>query len=123
MKPLANFGISFLVEAGSGFPYTPQLGLAEEFWRVVVNTNSARRPWTIRVDMRAEKSLNIEGLTLTTYVKITNLLDRRNVLFVYPRTGKPWDAGPQYRGSEEFLKDPSVFDAPRQIRLGFSVSK
>ena len=123
LKPLQNLSFSFLINVGSGFPYTPQLGVAEEFWRTALLVNSARRPWTNRIDVRAEKRLNTSIGNITLYTKITNLFDSRNILFVWPITGEPWDAGPFYRGSEEYLKNPTYFDAPRQIFFGIKYAK
>jgi outer membrane receptor protein involved in Fe transport len=122
LRPLQNFGMSFLISLGSGFPYSPQLGIAEEQWRTALLINSARRSWTHRIDLRAEKKLQTFLGNFTLYSKITNLLDTRNALFVYPITGEPWDAGPFYRGSEEYLKNPTVFDAPRQIHVGIKIA-
>ena len=85
--------------------------------------NSARRPWTNRIDVRAEKRLNTSIGNITLYTKITNLFDSRNILFVWPINGEPWDAGPFYRGSEEYLKNPTYFDAPRQIFFGVKYAK
>jgi len=61
------------------------------------------------------------GLTYSAFVKVTNLFDTKNVLWVYPLTGKPWDAGPTTTLSEDYQRNPSVYEAPRQVRVGVSI--
>jgi len=106
--------LELAAEAGSGLPYTPFVDVG-----VQVPTNSARRPWTLRSDAvlrwRAERSRR--GLEL--WLAVENLLDRRNVVRVYPATGKPFDDPRGLIGSTpDALHDPARVEAPRQLRLG-----
>lgn len=83
--------------------------------------NSARMPWTFRVDMRLNKNFKVMGLSLSAFLKIKNLFDAKNVQSIYPLTGKPWDAGPTSYSSEDFIRNPLAYDIPRQIYAGFGL--
>jgi hypothetical protein len=121
IKPLANSGANFITQVRSGLPYTPQAIAYPELDLALID-NSARMPWTFRVDMRLDKSFNVFGLTMTGYLKIHNLFDTKNVLSVYSVTGKPWDAGPGGHLSEDIQRSPTAYDTPRQVFAGLSLN-
>jgi len=120
IKPLANLGANLLVSIKSGLPYTPEVLYYPELERAMIR-NSARKPWTARADLQARKNFELLGLTYSAFVKVINLFDTKNVLWVYPLTGKPWDAGPITTLSEDYQRNPSVYEAPRQVRVGVSI--
>jgi outer membrane receptor protein involved in Fe transport len=120
MRPFSNLGVNILAQFKSGLPYTPQVLYFPELERTMIR-NSARYPWTTRIDLRAWKGFNLLGINFTVFVKINNLFDTKNVVWVYPLTGKPWDAGPTTPLSEDFQRNPSFYKAPRLIRMGLSV--
>lgn len=122
-QPLEKTHFNFLINAGSGFPYTPWLGVEEEYWRRALTVNAGRKPWTIRVDLRAERDFSLFGLDTKFVVKVLNLFDRRNSIVVEPVTGRTWEPGPFYSGSDDQLKNPTHYDSPRQIFVGFTISK
>ncbi|MBN1352141.1 TonB-dependent receptor [candidate division KSB1 bacterium] len=122
IKPLERLNFNFLLNAGSGFPYTPWLGVQEEYWRRELTTNSARKPWMVRVDLRAERAIGLFGLESKIVLKVLNLFDRRNSIVVESVTGRTWDPGPFYSGSDDALKNPAHYDTPRQIYLGLAIS-
>ncbi len=132
---LENAGINIQVNAGSGFPYTPTdvsyIDLGSNTGRWMAPLNSQTAPWTFRIDLRADKTLEVTRQTsLNVYVEILNLLDTRNVRSVFESTGDPNDNG--FPGSpggqhlnERQLQQYDVwfhngfrFDTPRQARLG-----
>jgi hypothetical protein len=121
IKPLERTTFNFLINAGSGFPYTPWLGVKEEYWRRALTINAGRKPWTIQVDLRFEKGFDLAGVETKFVAKVLNLLDRRNSIVVEPVTGRTWDPGPFYSGSEDALKNPTHYDTPRRIYLGLSI--
>ncbi|MDQ7041407.1 MAG: TonB-dependent receptor [Rhodothermus sp.] len=110
--------------------------------------NSSTTPWYFRTDLRIEKGFSFGRATATAYMYIENLLNRRNPINVYLRTGNPFDdgflsnpelseeivrgQGPDYvyyyqqinlRNRQHYIADEGVdlFDRPRQVRLGLRV--
>ncbi len=120
IKPLADFGANFIAQIRSGLPYTPAAITYPELDKTMID-NSARMPWTFRVDMRLNKNFKVMGLSLSAFLKIKNLFDAKNVQSIYPLTGKPWDAGPTSYSSEDFIRNPLAYDIPRQIYAGFGL--
>jgi outer membrane receptor protein involved in Fe transport len=115
--PLSESGFNLLIQAASGLPYTPYVDPGLE-----VEENSGRMPWTMTADFRADKTFDLGTLRPTVFFEVTNLLDRRNALYVYSRTGKPWDAGKGgMENTADYIRDPSNVGAPRQVRLGVRV--
>ncbi len=117
---------------GSGLPYTK----TDRDGRRLGERNEARLPAAYSVDMRFNKDFAFVGKDrlLTVFLEIENLLDRRNVLDVYTRTGSPDDdaelAGQGLelstsdlgRYNKLFDHDPLNFSAPRTIRTGLEFS-
>lgn len=145
-NPLANSGVCAIVEAGSGFPYTPTniynevtLGPLSPLPRGPIN--SERSDWTLRVDLKANKSFGMRGVDLKVYLWVINLFNRDNEVNVYTGTGEPdntgWLETPEGQsfvtnnstisdasflaGEQKYLlrqNDPANFDIGRQIRFG-----
>jgi hypothetical protein len=127
--------MNFVVTAGSGFPFTPT-EITRYAWagvpsaKVVARRNSQNLPWTFRVDMKADKTFNINNnMSLNVYVQVLNLLDRKNVITVFSSTGRPDDDGytnqPGVSLSDResmqydvIFQDGLSWDTPRQARLG-----
>jgi outer membrane receptor protein involved in Fe transport len=92
---LANTGFNLQAIAVSGRPYTArrtplELGGSQ----TIGSINGARKPWTFTLNARIDKTFVFEkGAGLNVYCRVSNLLDRRNVLNVYPVTGSPTDDG------------------------------
>jgi outer membrane receptor protein involved in Fe transport len=109
-----GLGLELAAELGSGLPYTPFIDVGVE-----VPTNSARRPWTLRSDAALRWAGDWGGGRLEAWLAVQNLLDRRNVVMVYPATGKPFHDPRGLIGSTpDALHDPSRVEAPRQARVG-----
>ncbi len=106
-------GMNFLnlVEFASGLPYTPDLGTG-----VVAPPNSARMPATLDWTLKVEK--RFRNLILTG--EIFNLLNYRNVLYVHPRTGDPFDPGPSEVAwlSPDMAHNPAHVGPPRRWKIG-----
>jgi outer membrane receptor for ferrienterochelin and colicin len=116
-KLFENMDFSFILRASSGYPYTPS-GRDVGF----VVKNSLRMPAKYSIDMEIGKEFNLyDKLKGRVFVEVLNLTDHRNILYVYGDTGEP---DITYTGdlSEEYMRDPSNFGAPRSIRAGFSLS-
>ncbi|HRI60216.1 MAG TPA: carboxypeptidase regulatory-like domain-containing protein [Saprospiraceae bacterium] len=96
---LSNFGINLQATAVSGRPYTAKTTPTRfdgEGTQGAINGN--RLPWRSTLDLRIDKSFNLAAqgknpLNLNIYFRVSNLLDRKNVINVYPATGSPIDDG------------------------------
>ena len=67
-----------------------------------------------------QKKLQISGVALAAFFEVTNLFDTENVLWVYSRTGKPFDNGqPGLVGSTPDANyNPANVGPPRTMTLG-----
>ncbi|TFH00510.1 MAG: TonB-dependent receptor, partial [Calditrichales bacterium] len=82
---LQNTDYSFVIRAGSGYPYTPS-GRDIGF----VDRNSLRQPSTYSVDLELGKSFTLSNLvSMRIFAQIMNLTDHRNVVWVWRDTGDP----------------------------------
>ena len=139
IRLLENAGLNVQMSAGSGLPYTPY-GIGPIINGGVSSRpegarNSQVMPWTVRVDLKADKSFVVWKQTqIQAYVQILNLFDRKNVLDVYPSTGDPEDSGylstpggqllnqRQLQEYQVWHHDGFKYDTPRQARLGIIFS-
>lgn len=149
-KLFENTGLNILTNIYSGNPYSKQnditgTGLFNGTTAGLTGTtNGSRLPWSYRLDMQLDRTINIdfgkEGKKKTTflniYLRVTNLLNQKNVLGVYRATGN-WDddgylAAAQFQQSIQNQLDEQSFrdyysmkvqnafniSSPRTIRLG-----
>ena len=127
--PIKSSGVSIIFSYGSGFPYTTTntQGQRTSF------ENNGRKPATYNVDLRGFFNFTLsKALQLTAHINVYNLFDIRNELTVYGDTGRssysltptytPQFSGPGLNSLDEYLIVPTYFSAPRQIKLGFSIS-
>lgn len=69
---------------GNGFPYTdPEEKRDPKTW------NTRLSPWRSNMDAVATKRLQFGRLELTLQAEVLNVLDIRDILYVYPTSGKP----------------------------------
>ncbi|GAB4369118.1 MAG: hypothetical protein Kow0042_10660 [Calditrichia bacterium] len=112
---LQRLGLNTIFTFSSGHPFTfvfvppgGQVGAYEAGVDYMLDTRSRQAlepigssvtPWTFNVDLRIDKTFTLmNNLDVNVYARITNLLNTRNVLNVYERTGNAYDDG--------FLSDP-----------------
>lgn len=142
IRLLENTGFNAQAIAVSGRPYTAQqtpleLGGAQ----TIGSINGARKPWTISLNLRVDRTIAIaKGLQVNVYCRVSNLLDRQNVLGVYPVTGSAEDDGflassngqdkietiqssarlvASYLASYQWrILNPNAFGTPRHIFVG-----
>ena len=143
---LQNTGVNLFGSAVSGRPYTRLRqatrldGRANEG-----DINGARLPWNLTLNLRVDRDFTLfadngRGIHVNAYCRVSNLLDRRNIVAVYPATGQPDDDGfldsPVGRAAlraqfdrEAYLRsyqwrvlNPNFFTLPRRIFLGASVA-
>jgi hypothetical protein len=107
--------LNLIVRVNSGLPYTPYVDPT-----VRIDINSGRKPWTSSVDLRAIKTIPFGGVAAAFFIEVTNLFDTENVVFVYSRTGKPFDTGESglVGSSPDADHNPSYVGPPRIIKLG-----
>ena len=150
---LANAGASMTVTGGSGTPYTASRTVSSPLSgsnNLLKGTYfGSRMPASFKIDLRVDKDFDVtlggrkEGKTghdayFNVYVNITNLLNAKNILNVYPATGDPDDDGyltsPKYQSQIRSQIDPQAFidmyslyvnrgsyySTPRQIKIGAS---
>jgi outer membrane receptor protein involved in Fe transport len=138
-----RWGVTFLWEYGSGFPYTPHH--MDEKKTDPSLTNSRRLPSTSNLNVRADKYFKLYGQEFQIFLRSNNVLDTKNIAsleadnpynqFVgsydytiyYTERGQ---AGGAYitdtngDGINDFLPvhDPRVFLEGRVIRMGVGVT-
>ncbi len=146
----ADAGINIQTNVISGRPYTrsvdptPLPRIGGEGIRGVLN--GSRKPWIVSLDGRLDKDFKLSKsdaknrLGLNVYLRVTNILNTRNVLNVYDATGSPdddgflsfaegqlriRDFGEDERARQSYLNAyqwgvlrPGFFTMPRRIFLG-----
>lgn len=114
-----------IFQFGSGSPYTedPKISRGVRF------ENGGIKPTFFNMDLRADKVFEISGYYLRTYVMIYNVLDIKNEFGVYASTGRAnVDLNTKYAGEviglntiDEYIKNPAMYSAPREIRFGVGI--
>jgi outer membrane receptor protein involved in Fe transport len=137
-----NFGINALFNVGSGTPFTPTETYNEVTLASVSNLpegplNSRYGPWTVNLDLKANRGFNIGGFKFDAYAWVLNVFNNRNPVAVYTSSGSPsttnWlstnngqgyletaagidvDGETLYRLAEN---NPSLYSNPRLVRFG-----
>ena len=117
-----DWSAGLILGYGSGLPYTE----SERISNGVRFENGGIKPPTYNLDLRAEKSFDLYGVKVNTFVLVYNLLDIKNEYGVSGTSGRAnvdifaGEAGAIYglNTLQEYLNNPSSFSSPRQIRLG-----
>jgi len=93
--------------AMSGSPYTPTIeGIPQE-------TYSARMPWIQQMNLTILKVFKVNDLQFRMGLEVRNLFDMKNVIDVYPETGKPDDPGRRSNNRvANFQNSDTVYDVP-----------
>lgn len=126
-KP-GNWNLSIIGRIGSNTPYT-----ADRYFNPVDITfrNDRQKPATYSFDLKAEKYINMSGVNLSFFAYIYNLFDRLNEYNVYGSSGR---AGVDYNAyistgeviglhtKEDYIRNPTYYSDPRQIRLGMGIN-
>jgi hypothetical protein len=107
---LRQLGLSALLTFDSGTPYTVGEGKGNStgslegdarFRAPVEALNSSTTPWIYQLDLRVDKTFSImDNLSANVYLFVQNLLDTRNIINVFYRTGSATDDG--------YLSDPTL---------------
>jgi outer membrane receptor protein involved in Fe transport len=113
------YSVSTVVKFGSGQPYTP---IVEANYSGGLDPNSGSKPSFVLIDLRAEKYFRFQGVNMSLFARVFNLLDTRCVNgFVFTDTGTPdYTRFPaKYIGT---LVDPTRFYTPRRVEIGITLS-
>ncbi|MFQ6604675.1 MAG: carboxypeptidase-like regulatory domain-containing protein [Fidelibacterota bacterium] len=128
-----SWSLSFLGQFGSGYPYTPTQNVATT-QGINVSTdlprNSRRKPITYNLDLNFQYQLPLQVVESTVFVKIFNVLDRRNELTVWSDTGtaketyniQGTDSENRPNTITEYYTHPEWFSAPRQVQIGIKIN-
>ena len=121
-----NWGFNLLQRFSSGLPYTPSTDIPRRVGLSAsgdVLTNSVRMPYVFTLDLSAYKSFRVGGRDLRLNINIYNLLDRRNVNFVYNDSGVPTGPlRPPTQFDTGFYENPTAYSEPRRIQVGIQYS-
>lgn len=133
----SDWGLSLLARFGSGLPYSPVVNQADPRGADValaVQKNSRRRPDSFNIDLRAFKDVDFGPLKCSVFLRVFNLLDTRNEVFVYGQTGRA-TATPDQLGVgggfaginrintvDEYVIRPDFYSEPRQVQVGLDVN-
>tara|TARA_A100001011_G_scaffold63864_1_gene64359 strand:+ start:58 stop:2748 length:2691 start_codon:yes stop_codon:yes gene_type:complete len=129
-----KWGVSFIGKLSSGWPYTPNIPLAN----YVPEPNSDRKPWQKNINARLFKKIAIGRHSLIVFAKIYNLLDTLNEKYVYNDTGRSGYTfinrssqetetltkhygEPGVHTWEEYHNRPDYYSSPRELQIGFSI--
>jgi hypothetical protein len=119
LSPLfENSTINLVGHYGSGLPYTfnPLRSV------YVAEPNNARLSETITIDLYARRGFIVGPVQLGVFVDVRNLLNRKNVLYVYPGTGSPDRSGDETnKATQDYQHDPTNYAAPRTIYAGVDI--
>lgn len=122
------WGASVLGNFSSGQPYTPTLiqgSITGKDVMAGLATNSLRKPSLFRVDFELYRNWKIFSVNLQLFVKIFNLFDAKNPLYIYTDTGRPDFTIEQVTVSdydEGWFVNPSFYSEPRSIYVGTKIS-
>lgn len=123
------WGFSIIGQYGSGFPYTPSYGLNTSS----LLTNSALKPSSFNMDLRAWKDFMIGEVRLGIFARVFNLFDIRNEVNVYNDSGtadytideflRRNDSNPDQlvNSLTEYYRNPTFYSEPRRIEFGASI--
>lgn len=97
---LRNLHTSLAFQARSGLPYTKtrtdyataSIGGPDPVF-FIGDFQQTRLPWTYIINARVGRNLRVGGSSLLAFVSVRNLLDTKNVLDVFSKTGSPINPG------------------------------
>jgi outer membrane receptor protein involved in Fe transport len=129
-----NWGASILGQVSTGYPYTPEL-LDQKIDQL---PNTGRKPLQYKLDAHLYKDFSIAGGEIRLFAKVFNVFDRLNERFVFNDTGRatyslngqrgthaswqPFYGNAGIHNLSEYNTRPHWYSAPREIRLGATVS-
>ncbi|NOZ46767.1 MAG: TonB-dependent receptor [Chlorobi bacterium] len=147
MDILANTGVNFIVNSGSGTPYSKR---EQQSNYLIGSINGSTKPWRTTINMRLDKDImlnwgkgddaNKKSGYLTVYLDVSNLLNTINIRDVFETTGNPDDDGYlNFSGYQSIIGDqidetayrnyytmamnaPQRYSLPRRMQLGIQLN-
>jgi outer membrane receptor protein involved in Fe transport len=129
-----SWGMSAILQYGSGAPYTPFLVNASTGSTML--TNSQIKPSTFNCDFRAFYEMDLHNVKLVFFTRIFNLFDTRNQTGVYASTGRAdndWyneanarrntlnGSTLQVNTLDQWFTDATKYSEPRRVELGMNL--
>jgi len=125
----AETGVNLQATAVSGRPYTSaDEPAAFGASGIAGSINGSRLPWNFTLNLRVDKSFTltkpdaVRPLHMNVYFRVSNLLDRRNIINVYRFTGSPTDDGYLRSGRGQSAFDQIANDINRAPASSFLAS-
>ena len=130
--PLDDISMNFIYSISSGYPYTPLNAEGTQ----QLETNSRRMPYNAVANLRFTKNFRFgKRQNLRLFANINNLFDKKNVNWVYPRTGEVDNDGQDLSEPNsnftfdevaynyyQFIRNPSALSSGRTVSLGLAYS-
>jgi len=121
-----NWNITLLTRFSSGRPYTP--GTVDPL-ETRVRENGEVMPYTLTSDLKINKSFKLPFCTVSVFLDIYSLFNRRNVLAINTWTGEPIKYGDILGGTNEIQSwrqiyasmSPGWYSAPRYTLIGVNL--
>ena len=121
-----NWGFNILQRFSSGLPYTPSTDIPRRVGLSAsgdVLTNSVRMPFVFTLDLSLYKTFKMGQNDLRLNINLYNLLDRRNVNYVYNDSGVPTGPlRPPTQYDDGFFENPGSYSEPRRVQIGIQYS-
>jgi outer membrane receptor protein involved in Fe transport len=102
-----GFGFSLYGSASSGTPYT----------RSIFDPNGERSPWISSLDVNLFKDFTFFKIHQQLYVQVLNVVNRKNVWWVYADSGIPGDDTSEAT-SHDYTNNPAMWGPGRVIQIG-----
>lgn len=105
-----NWAFNLVGHVQSGTPYTIEL-----------QPNTERSDFLHSFDLKLSKTVKLLGFKQVFYIQVLNILDHKNIYWVYSSTGKPGvDTDPNT--SDDYTNDPTAWGPGRRVRAGIKVN-
>jgi outer membrane receptor protein involved in Fe transport len=113
-----DYSATVVLRYGNGSPYTPAIGSG---YGAELERHSSRKPNWALVDFRAEKYFEVSNVNCSMFLRAFNLLDARYANgFIFSTTGSP-DYTLTPGGDAAQLINPTRFNQPRRVEVGFGI--
>jgi len=123
-----NANASLTVQASSGLPYTPTLSFTG-FGDQQLARNSGRGPGRFNMNTQVGKNFTLSNIRAGAFVRVSNLLNTRNCIQVFPSTGRCDGGTPDQSRDRQgntvgegtfstYFNRPQFFTAGREINAG-----
>ncbi len=124
-----TWGGSLISRFSSGQPYTPVSVTATRTGQSILAglpKNSRNKPNLFTVDLNIYKNFVYSRYSIQLFMKIFNLFDNENPVFVYGDTGRPDYTltllSQAAQADPSYFDNPSYYSEPRRIQVGTRIS-